>query len=584
MTMSQALGPQSVFDVLVVGAGPVGLATALQLGRAGAKVRVLERRAGPSDQPRAHVVNGRTMELFRSWGLAEAVRADGLPPDLATTFGWVTEIGAEDFATIPYVDDVTAERCAPETLCSCPQDRVEARLLAAVSDLDTVTISQGHEVVAYRAVGSGGGVLGEVDVLGPGGARATARGRYVIAADGASSPMRRLAGIRMERSVPLGRMLNLYFFADLTPFTHRRPHILWFVHNPKTQGILITLDGARRWVYSIDLGDGETEDDYGPERCEAVIRDAVGDDKLEIDLRARLTWSLDMGVAERFRNGPLFLVGDAAHRFPPTGGFGMNSGIQDGHNLAWKVDHVLRGLAGDALLDTYEAERRPVAVFNATQSMLNAEQLQEASAFLNAPETLALLGSPEGAGLRAGIHANLQRTREQFHSLGQQFGHVYRGEAVVADGSPAKDSTITEYRMTARPGARAPHARLDAADGSRRGVSTVDLVTGEWTVLAAGDARPWRAGVVPPGLTLRVHGIHSRPTADAEPGDFVDAGDPGYWQELYEVDDGGAVLVRPDGHVLARWARPPGDPATAVADALASVLTPAGYWQPAEAT
>ncbi|MFC5500884.1 FAD-dependent oxidoreductase [Lysinimonas soli] len=554
--------PTTSFDVAIVGAGPVGVSAAIDLARRGRRVIVLERRAAPSDQPRAHVVNARTMEIFRGWGVADAIKREGLHPELARGFSWLTSMSSDALATLDYVDEATAERHSPERLCSCPQDLIESVLLQRLAEEPTATVRFDHEVTAIEQ--RAGGVDLTVRAADD---EEVVTARFVLGADGANSTVRTLIGAGLSRSDALGRRANIYFHADLSEAARDRPNILWFILSLETSGIFIALNGRDRWVYSVEIdADTDVAAEFTEEYCLELIRTATGVPDLVPEIQSVLPWRVDMAIADHWRVGSVFLIGDAAHQFPPMGGFGMNSGIQDAHNIAWKLDAVLAGTADESLLDSYEDERRDVAVYNANRSMENAKNQQEAAAFMSNPEVLRLLAAAEGDEMRAIFAQGVEQQRAEFHSQGQQFGFVYSGSAIVDDGTPIDESTVTEYVVSTHPGARAPHARLAAHDG--RGVSTIDLFDGGWTLLSNGSAQFWAeaAAEASSNTGVLVTPAAVLPVAQGA-NEYVD--ERGDFAERYALAPGAAVLIRPDGHVAARWQSTPVDAGHALGSALA---------------
>jgi hypothetical protein len=361
-----------------------------------------------------------------------------------------------------------------------------------------------------------------------GGDETRVRARYLLAADGARSRVREALGIALHGTPALYRSINILLNADLRAWTAHRPAALYFIEQPGLKATFLTINGVNRWGFLINnLPADDAGDEYTPERCAAVVRQAAGVPDLDVTILGAVPWVAAALVAERYRRGRVFLAGDAAHHMPPTGGFGLNTGVQDVHNLAWKLAAVLQGWGGPALLDTYEDERLPYGRAITEQSLMNARSLGR--------------GGPEAT---AASTASLARP-EFLNELGMIFGAAYESSAVVADGTPPPkvENPITDYVPSARPGHRAPHAWLER--GSAR-LSTVDLVGGRFVLLAGAGGAAWcdaaRTAAGADGVTLEALRIGGDDLHDPDGG----------WHELWEIERDGAVLVRPDGHVAWR--------------------------------
>jgi 2-polyprenyl-6-methoxyphenol hydroxylase-like FAD-dependent oxidoreductase len=550
-------------EVVIIGAGPVGLSAALVLGRAGVKCLVLERRGEFSRYPKANGVHARTMEMFREWGVIKPIRelTAGMPDEV--TIAWMTRLNGIEIGLMSTGDTDDSgrvvEQQSPENMSVAGQHMFEPILAAAAESMDGVTIKLGCEVVELRQ----GGDSVTVVYTDQTGARQTVVPQYVIGADGIRSVVRRALGIGEHGQESLGTAINVQFDADLEPFLGGRfIPIIWII-NPDTQGAFIR-DGATRWRYNFEIAPGADPDAVTSEEYEKHVADAIGE-PVAIKVHNVWSWSHDLAVTDKWREGRVFLAGDAAHHFPPHGGFGLNSGVQDAQNLAWKLAAKLRWGAGDRLLASYQDERLPVAEFNGEQMMHNTRQMEKTGFMLKDKNFLATLETDEGEPARQAIAAGIPAQRAQLASDGQQFGYQYSSAAVVPDGTEILESSVAEYRPSARPGARAPHSWVRSGGEL---ISTIDLYDGGFVLLTGPDNAGWVAaakGVVAElDVPVRVFGLGTDLIPVDEPIDGLLA--------RYGLNPSGALLIRPDGFVGFRSITATGDEQKSLSGALRQIL------------
>ena len=366
------------------------------------------------------------------------------------------------------------------------------------------------------------------------------RSRYLLAADGAGSRVRKSLGIDMVGPAGLQSFVAIHFAADLRPLIADRLGVLHFVMDPAVRGTFIAHDIDREWVFMVAFDPNEeTVEDYGPARCAQIVRDAAGHLDSDIEILGAGSWHMSAQVAERMRDGRIFLVGDAAHRFPPTGGLGLNTGVADAHGLAWKLDAVDDGWADEVILDTYQTERHPVAGLNCAQSTTNAFKmvtLIEALGLTSSPTTERMLETIADPTRAEQIAAAVADQATHFDMIGLQLGYVYDDGALARVGEPPPPlQDPSRFEPDATVGARLPHAWTD--DGR----STLDLVEPGGLTLISLDAHDAWADALA-AITV--------PVTHVTIGGSTRIGDD--WRELCRLGPTGALLVRPDHHVAWR--------------------------------
>jgi 2,4-dichlorophenol 6-monooxygenase len=567
-----------------------GASAALFLATYGVSTLLVTKYGRLSDTPRAHITNQRTMETLRDMGIEDRLMREATPWEYMGNTTFCTSLAGEELGRIPSWGTDTARHAdyelqSPCSMLDAPQTITEPVIVKAAQErgarirFDTEYLSHAQDDA---------GVTSTVrDRLT--GAQYTIRSKYLIGADGARSQVATDLGLPFEGPGAVAGALGIIFEADLSRFVAHRPSVLYWMLQPGAEregvglGVLRMIKPWHEWMlmwgYEVAAGP--------PELTEGFIRELavnlVGTDDFEMTVTAASPWTINHHFATTVARGRVFCAGDAVHRHPPTNGLGSNTSIQDSYNLAWKLAHVIKGAAGPALLESYDAERGPIArqiVERANQSIadtgriLSALELTDTTDTAKLDQQLALRKAPgpDGDKIRQALREAIAYKAYEFDAHGVEHNQRYSSSAVLADGTP-----MPEYRRdpqlyaqpTTWPGAKLPHTWV--TQGGAR-VSTLDLAGhGNFAVITGIGGGGWldaaaalagQAGTVITGVSIG-------------PGEPYE--DPyGTWADLREIEDGGVLLVRPDLYIAARHAGAPSSAAQArdwLSGALRTVLS-----------
>ncbi len=576
-------------DVLIIGTGPAGSATAALLATYGVENMVVNRYRWLANTPRAHITNQRTMEVLRDLGreVEDEAYLYATEQDLMGENVFCTSLAGEEIGRLKTWGKHPLSRAehqlsSPSHMNDCPQTYMEPVLFKTACSRGTQS-RMSTEYLSHVQDADGVTTTCRDRLTGK---DITIRSKYLVGADGGNSKVAEDAGLEFEGKMGVGGSMNILFKADLSKYVAHRPSVLYWVLQPGSNvggigmGLVRMVRPWNEWliVWGYDINEPEPVVDEA--FATKVARDLVGDQELDIELQSVSTWTVNNMYATTMSNGRVFCMGDATHRHPPSNGLGSNTSIQDGFNLAWKLAMVVNGQAGPKLLDSYQTERSPIAKQIVTRANQSIEEFGPIFKGLGLLDSIDPVKMQQNMDARCDDTGDAEKQREEirkaiaykvyeFDAHGVEMNQRYKSDAVVTDDQPEpafeKDAEL-HYQPTTWPGARVPHAWVFKEDGTK--ASTLDLTgKGRFTILTGIGGQGWvdaaKAVGKELGIEIACHTIGPRQDWHDYTGD---------WAQLRETRDSGAILVRPDQHVAWRADAKVDDPAAELMRVLKSIL------------
>ena len=515
-------------EVLIIGGGPVGMAMAAELRYQGIDCILIEKTDGVVRDPKVSTVGYRSMEFCRRWGISEQIRNAGWDENHTLDVAWVTSVGEHEIfrVNLPSYAERTQPEYAPETEQVCPQHWFAPEFLNFLGKYPQGCVKLLSELENFQQ--SDAGIVASIKNLATGNTE-TIEAKYMVASDGARATIRKQCGVEAIQYHETQTFQSVVFQApELASQLGDRNAMVFFLVNPIIQEPLRAVDGKGQYRLILKpQANGTLLDAY------TAIKAAISFDT-PIDVISNLPWRLSHKVAEKFRHGNIFFIGDCAHTLSPSGGFGMNTGIGDAVDLGWKLAATIKGWGGENLLNTYETERRPIAVQNLEAANANLQRTQKRGI----PPEIAS-NSPKGEAIRTQMAEGMEKSgvKKEFDAPGVHLGLRYESPIVIPDNlSSIPEDKSHEWMQSSYPGCRAPHAWL------KPGFSTLDLFGHGFTLMCFNSdfgSESLTKICEEKQIPLTTHQINNQAIA-----------------QLYER---AFVLVRPDGHVAWRGDEIPQD-------------------------